>query len=1019
MLTIDRLRYLILTLFILLVAAKTNGQQALQLKIDGTKKLHRIDGIGVNANTRSWNGNELKPAIDMLVDSMHATIWRVIVETVDGWEVKNDNNDPFSFNWKYYDSLYETTKFRKAWEMMAYLNKRAVTDKLMINFMGFAPAWMGNKIIEERYEDEYVEMIVSFFYYALKNKGLKFGLIAPTNESDHHQYSEGPHLTGAQHARIIRKTIERMDKLGISGNIKIVAPDNASKEKSLNEFLPAMLKDSVVMSRTNHLGFHSYLGNSEDIQPFIRRSAYPAKTYWITEWNTWCNGCDDGILGDYNYEFARKSVHNLLRLLRTGANACLLWEAYDSYYSHHAPAKFSYWGALAFDSVTSRYIPRKHFYAIQQVSRFVLPDSRLLSLTKSIDSVEVLASVDSAMQQLTITGINNSNFSLPLDASLKNFNVGAQGILYYTNGKENLRKQDVILRASADLQTKDAQYFSCEIPANSIFTIAMQLKPSTQARPEPKNWYAGDIHVHRNCGDDVIRDEEEVAKMMETNDISITSLLADMGNAEVKDSKADLPKVNGKDLSPAPGRIMRWDTEWHWDATYSQFSNQALGGHLVLLGLSNAQQMWEESPYKILDWAKKQNAVKGFAHFQYLNDSIQKELNCCIPIDYPVEAALGNIDFISEDVASTTLNGGGYNSEAAIKAYYKLLNCGFRLGLAAGTDYPCNNNESPGSMLTYARVEGELNYNKWIEAIRKGRTVVSRNGHKEFMDLKVNKKYGPGDEIKSNALLDVDIDAKWTSNVFATGNVQVVYNGEVIASEPASANHGSSFTLTTKIRFTESGWLCARRMGVNGHYVHTAPVYVTLNNKPVRGSVKDAQFFVSWIDNILEKIVPGGAWARYFTKDIDVVTNRYKQARNIYMKIAEESDNSPILTVSEKKNFGNYITEILKAEGINTFATASLNDTTYSLKDLQKRKIVILSSADISSEQAAILGEYVKAGGNLFPRCQLNDCNRFLALSGGRIMLPTTISVLIHIQHRQNASLPNQCDYMADHLTTR
>src|SRR4051794_34228341 len=88
------------------------------ITIDGSKKLQQIDGIGVNVNTRSWNGDELKPALDLLLDSMHATIWRVIVETVEKWEDVNDNDDPFTFNWSYYNQLYETPKFQKVWQMM-------------------------------------------------------------------------------------------------------------------------------------------------------------------------------------------------------------------------------------------------------------------------------------------------------------------------------------------------------------------------------------------------------------------------------------------------------------------------------------------------------------------------------------------------------------------------------------------------------------------------------------------------------------------------------------------------------------------------------------------------------------------------------------------------------------------------------------------------------------------------------------------------------------------------------------
>jgi hypothetical protein len=71
-----------------------------------------------------------------------------------------------------------------------------------------------------------------------------------------------------------------------------------------------------------------------------------------------------------------------------------------------------------------------------------------------------------------------------------------------------------------------------------------------------------------------------------------------------------------------------------------------------------------------------------------------------------VEVALGAADFISEDV-----NG----SDAALNAYYRLLNSGFRPGLAAGTDYPCAISDV-GSPLTFSRVASEpLTYRKWID----------------------------------------------------------------------------------------------------------------------------------------------------------------------------------------------------------------------------------------------------------------------------------------------------------------
>ena len=99
----------------------------LVIQIDGSKRFQQIDGFGVNANTESWIGNELKPALDLLLDSMNSTIWRVMVEVEKNGEDVNDNDDPFKFNWEYYNKLYETPHFQKVWSTIEYLNRRGIT----------------------------------------------------------------------------------------------------------------------------------------------------------------------------------------------------------------------------------------------------------------------------------------------------------------------------------------------------------------------------------------------------------------------------------------------------------------------------------------------------------------------------------------------------------------------------------------------------------------------------------------------------------------------------------------------------------------------------------------------------------------------------------------------------------------------------------------------------------------------------------------------------------------------------
>jgi hypothetical protein len=523
-------------------------------------------------------------------------------------------------------------------------------------------------------------------------------------------------------------------------------------------------------------------------------------------------------------------------------------------------------------------MPRKQFYEHAQVMKFVKPGSVRIGTTGQDTSLSVYAFLNPD-GNLVILGRNNTNRTLVVNGILSNLPTLKNMKLIYTNSTANLIEGNEINVSGVS--------FKASIPAESVFTISGRvdlLSGSTNImKPEPSDWYAGDIHIHRNCGDVTsIISETELTAMMEPNDLTVISVLADMGNGEVKDSRNDLPKVNGADATYSePGRIVHWDAEWHFDPAGVTFENKAMGGHIVLLGLNEAYQKWEESSYKILEWGKSQDAIMGFCHMQYLNDNIQNDLTCCIPVDFPVEAALGTIDFLAEDV---------WLNDAAVNAYYRLLNCGFRLGWAAGTDFPCNDSRPFGSLLTYVQVKDQpVTYRKWIEGIKNGRTVVTTNGHVEFIDLKINGVNGPGDEIKLKGKKIVEIDVSWTSAKTLTGRIEVVCNGKVIEKMEGTANPGKPIHMKTRLKVSESSWICARRMDETGHQSHTAPVYITVKNSPVRASAEDARYFVKWIDNILVNIAQGGAWNKYFTSNLDTVQKRYQKARNIYEKITTEA----------------------------------------------------------------------------------------------------------------------------------
>ena len=427
-------------------------------------------------------------------------------------------------------------------------------------------------------------------------------------------------------------------------------------------------------------------------------------------------------------------------------------------------------------------------------------------------------------------------------------------------------------------------------------------------RPEPPDWFAGDAHVHRGIGcgrshEKNMLTPQQLLEGMQTNNLAVISVLADIGNGEMEYADRDIPMITGADsVVSTPQSIVHWDAEWHFDPVGVTFSDKMIGGHLIVLGLKSGKTFFSQYTYPVFAWAKDQGAIAGFAHMQYLPyafypppDGIPLSLDCCAPLEYPVETALGTSSFLMEDV---------HGSDSAMQAYYRILNTGFRPGLAASTDYSCNYGEPYGTLLTYVRIpDGNLTYRKWIEGIAKGRTVVSRNAHNEFLDLKVNGIATPGDEIRLPATRPVRVRIEWRSLKGAVGRVELVHDGAVVASQTGAVARGAPVVFEATVDFRQSGWLAARRMDwQNGHQTHTGAVFVIVESKPIRASASDAQFFIQWIDHLISRTSPGGSWGQFFSKDREAAHIRYRAAKTIFERIALEA-RQQALSLSAKGKF--------------------------------------------------------------------------------------------------------------------
>ena len=454
-----------------LILSTTGLTQAADITINGTQKFQTMDGFGVNANSERWNNGELTPALDTLIDTMGATNWRVVVESLLNWETTNDNADPFTFNWTYYNTLYRTPKFQDLWGILGYLKQKNV-NHITLSVMGCLPSWMGGCTLNTgTYEAEWVEMITSLLYYARNTKNLRIDSVSGFNEPDWGN-NEGPAVDSTQYVRVLRKLITRMDALGL-GDIKIVGPDCGSVSIGKDTYMPAMLADSQLMGKVNHFGFHSYYGDSSGIDDAIKASAYPARNYWMTEFSAWCSVCDQGGQPPDDWTFGSDTFDYLYNHIIQGAASAQIWEGYDSYYEHHN--SWSYWGLLGYNQSTGVYTPRKRMYINAHVFKYVEPGAVRISAGSSQSGLTLLAFSNPITKRLTIVGKNFNSTALTINGTLIGLSPVTSLKFYQTTQNNNFtRKPDIPVNSNT---------FSAQAAANSFFTLTGALEAQDKTPP--------------------------------------------------------------------------------------------------------------------------------------------------------------------------------------------------------------------------------------------------------------------------------------------------------------------------------------------------------------------------------------------------------------------------------------------------------------------------------------------------------------------------------------------------------
>ncbi|MEO8659536.1 MAG: hypothetical protein ABI693_13780 [Bryobacteraceae bacterium] len=439
-----------------------------EVKVEPGRRFQVIEGFGVNY-TGPYFRDDQKRMFDLLIDDLGASMFRVVAYFVGtDWEVANDNAEPLSANWNYFDERYSNPVFEASWKGLRYLNSRGIRPVLAL--MGPAPAWMvedssaapkhkvcspnsrQGRLKPEMY-DEFAETVVTMAAYARRKAGIEFDYFSPVNETDCYP-GEGPRIDPEEMPKVLAAIARRMNAEGL-GEVKLVAAENAIIG---NDYLSPVMANKDLMKQVGAFALHSYSDGS--VGPHVEsvnRNGYARVPVWLTEYGSLAD--EDRTSENEWKEFALASNRRALIALNQGAAALFYFNAFDDY--EECMKRHTYYGL--FTSASHVYSPRKRYYATRQLYHFVAPGSRRIEAVTEAHGLTVSAFTDGDKGAITVVGVKEGGarrirVSLPALAGTPD-----RWELYLTTKNLDCRKTGTF-RASGGM-------VEFELPDEAVFTL--------------------------------------------------------------------------------------------------------------------------------------------------------------------------------------------------------------------------------------------------------------------------------------------------------------------------------------------------------------------------------------------------------------------------------------------------------------------------------------------------------------------------------------------------------------------
>ncbi len=357
-----------------------------------------------------------------------------------------------------------------------------------------------------------------------------------------------------------------------------------------------------------------------------------------------------------------------------------------------------------------------------------------------------------------------------------------------------------------------------------------------------RGWFSGENHIHANYGYGAWHNNPvTIRDQCEAENLHVANVV--VANAD-GDGVFDREYFLGRpDPLSAPHTILYWNEEFR----------STIWGHLTLgnlrelvepifTGFNDTTNPWDvPTNGDIADRTRVQHGTVNYTHPASNPDSLYD--GAYVAKGLPVDAALGRIDAMD-------VMGPGY--EASLRLWYRLLNCGFRIPAAAGTDVFLNRITSypPGWGRCYVELTNGLSYADWMRGEKAGRSFITTGPMLEWNA----DGHRPGETLRLEGPRKVQVCAR-ASSQFPIQNLELVVNG-VVTLTSAATNTAGERVLDDQVKLDRAGWLAVRCASANHASsggvalgAHSNPIYIEMPGHPC-DTRADAAYFLAWIERL-------------------------------------------------------------------------------------------------------------------------------------------------------------------------